>query len=86
MKATSNGTQFTYTSYKDSNDNDENIWIAVIRTINGIKMDLSGDSGYINFSYCKKEGYTVNASTKKKLDDWILKLAEENELSISFDL
>ena len=84
MKAISNGTQFTYTSYRDSNDNNENMWIAVIRTINGIKMDLSGDSGYIDFSYCRKEGVTMYASTKKKLDDWILELAKKNELSIHF--
>tara|TARA_B110000211_G_C13862602_1_gene457220 strand:- start:317 stop:577 length:261 start_codon:yes stop_codon:yes gene_type:complete len=85
MKAISNGTKFTYTSYRDSNDNNENMWIAVIRTINGIKMDLSGKSGYINFSYCRKEDVTMYASTKKKLDTWILELAEKNELSIKFE-
>ena len=84
MKATSNGTQFTYTSYRDSNDNDENMWIAIIRTINGVKMDLSGDSGYVDFTY-GKEGFTVYASTKTKLDDYILELAKKDSLYIKFE-
>tara|TARA_R110000851_G_scaffold330265_1_gene502905 strand:+ start:1619 stop:1879 length:261 start_codon:yes stop_codon:yes gene_type:complete len=85
MKVTSNGTEFTYTSYKDGNDNDEKMWIAIIRTINGIKMDISGTFGYLNFTECQNDGYTMYGSTKKKLDDYILEVASKNCLYIRYD-
>jgi hypothetical protein len=79
MTVSNKNTVFTYTSYKWTNDNDEKHWSPIVRTINGVKMDISGDTGLVEF---RAGEYLVYATTKKILDDYISELHQNNELLI----
>ena len=80
MTVQNNNTVFTYTSYKWTNDNDEKFWSPIIRSINGVKIDISGDNGYVEFKL--KEGFSVDSSTKTGLDDWLFNLGQNGQLLI----
>ena len=80
MTVSNNNTVFTYTSYKWTNDNDEKFWSPIIRSINGVKIDISGDDGYIEFEL--QYGFNVYSSTKIGLDDWLYDLGKNEELFI----